>query len=129
MTRATASKEIYLHLPVAAFLDQFASKDWVWTHIGHGEARTARAGAKLKRMGVKPGWPDFVFVGPSGRVYFLELKREGGRLSKSQDAFRDYCVKRGIPHVVARTIGEAMTAFDSWGITQLRQLPGNRLTE
>ena len=39
--------------------------------------RTASYEGKLKRMGVKPGWPDFIFVGPRQRMFFLELKRRG----------------------------------------------------
>jgi hypothetical protein len=35
-------------------------------HFPTGEKRDASTGAKLKRMGTKPGWPDLILVSPSG---------------------------------------------------------------
>ena len=66
------SKEIALHMAVAKLLRQHARSDWQWTHIDNGEVRDPRTAAKLKQMGLRPGWPDFVLVPPTGRLHCLD---------------------------------------------------------
>jgi hypothetical protein len=36
----------------------------LWSHFPSGESRDARTGAKLKHMGLQPGWPDFIIIVP-----------------------------------------------------------------
>lgn len=43
-----------------------------------------------------PGVPDRILITPDGRVYFVELKTEVGRLAKIQRWQRDEMAKRGI---------------------------------
>jgi hypothetical protein len=50
--------------------------------------------AKLSRMGLQRGWPDFLFL--HRHLYGLELKRLGGRLSRTYVAR----TKRGSPRVL-----------------------------
>lgn len=108
-------KEIVLHMSVAKLLRDFGRADWQWTHIPAGEARDKRTAGKLKQMGTRAGWPDFVLVPPSGNLHCLELKREGEKLSDEQDKFRDWCIRHGVPHVVAFSIDDALAAVDLWG--------------
>ena len=42
-----------------------------------------RYAAKLSRLGLKRGWPDVQIVF-GGRIYGIELKRRGGRLSRTR---------------------------------------------
>jgi hypothetical protein len=79
------------------------------------EARDIRTAAKLKSMGLRRGWPDFVLVPPTGQLHALELKRQGEAPSDEQADFRSWCIRHGVPHVVARTLDEVLTAFDAWG--------------
>ncbi|PZR89499.1 MAG: hypothetical protein DLM68_06035 [Hyphomicrobiales bacterium] len=83
--------------------------------MGHGEVRDIRTAAKLKAMGVRRGWPDFILVPPTGQLHCVELKRIGERLSEDQKEFKLFCIRHGIPHSVARTFDEALGALDSWG--------------
>ena len=53
------------------------SPHWRYTHIASGEKRDKATAAKLKRMGVTPGVPDFIFFHDTGAVFWLELKRRG----------------------------------------------------
>jgi hypothetical protein len=78
--------EVVLHMAVAKILRDHCRPDSQWTHIAHGEARDIRTAAKLKQMGVRRGWPDFVLVPPTGQLHCLELKRTGEKLS-DQKAF------------------------------------------
>jgi hypothetical protein len=111
--------EIILHVTIADLLRQHALPDWDWTHINR-KAKDAREGKILKTMGVNPHWPDFMLVSPNGLVRFLELKRIGEPLSDGQDAFRVRCIQRGIPYVVARTLDDALGAFDDWGCLRIK---------
>lgn len=54
--------------------------------IPNGGARHASTGAKLKREGVRPGVPDLMLPVASCGFHglFIEMKAEGGRVSKKQ---------------------------------------------
>ena len=80
-------KEIALHMSVAKLLREHCHDDWQWTHIAGGEIRDVRTAAKLKQMGVKRGWPDFVLIQPSGKIHCLELKRQAKRFQNSKNNF------------------------------------------
>jgi hypothetical protein len=113
-------KEIRLHMSVADLLRKHARADWVWTHIPAGEVRDLRTAAKLKHMGTKAGWPDFVLIPPRGQLHCLELKREGETLSEAQEEFRFWCIRNGVPYAVAYTMDEARIALDAWGCVPLK---------
>jgi VRR-NUC domain len=113
-------KELTLHFAVAKLLREHALPDWQWTHVGHGEARDIRTASKLKQMGLRAGWPDFVLIQPSGQLHCLELKRLGEGLSEDQEEFRIWCVRHGVPHVVAHNLDEVLIAFDRWSCLRIR---------
>lgn len=112
---AVREKEITLHMRVAGFLRAHGRPEWRWTHIPAGELRDARTAAKLKAMGLQPGWPDLLLLSPSGVAHCLEFKRKGGRLSEAQEAFRQWCVSQGVAFVVADTAAGALDALRRWG--------------
>jgi len=113
-------KEIALHMSVAKVLRDHPRPDWQWTHIPAGEVRDIRTAVKLKRMGTKPGWPDFVLIPPAGQIHCLELKRQGETLSDAQEAFQLWCIRHGVPHSVAYSLDEALAALDHWGCLRIR---------
>lgn len=78
-----------------------------WTHLeneqnmsGVNRALASRIGGIAKNMGKTPGVCDYMFLGmPTGYpIYFYEVKRRGGKLSKPQEMFKEYCDRRGIPN-------------------------------
>jgi hypothetical protein len=109
------AKEFALHVAVVSTLRRFARPDWQWCHIPSGELRNKRTAAKLKAMGTRPGWSDFILISPAGILHALELKRVGGVLSDRQEDFATWCGLCGVPHRVARNVGEALAAFSAWG--------------
>ena len=114
--RMPQPKEQVLHITVANLLRTHAKRDWRWTHIAHGGVvLPPRTAAKLKAMGLRPGWPDFILIPPCGKLHCLELKRVGGRLSDDQMEFRAWCLGRGIPHAICHTVGEVLTVLNEWG--------------
>ena len=80
--------EYFEHCAVAAWLD---ANGVFYAHPANGEWRHPVTAKKLKRMGVKPGCPDFLIFSPSGaqnKPTALELKAVDGRgPSDVQQAF------------------------------------------
>ena len=113
-------KELALHLAVADVLRRFARADWRWSHFPSGEHRDVRTAAKLKAMGVQRGWPDFTLFDPTGRLHALELKRKGETLTDDQEDFQTWCIARGVPHSVSRSVDEAMMVLDAWGVLHVK---------
>ena len=111
---APTQSELRLHIDVADVLRQFCRPDWRWWHTPNGEIRDPRTAAKLKAMGVKPGIADLILVSPSGALHCLELKVRGGKLSDEQEEFQFFCIRAGIPFVVAYRLDDALTAFSEW---------------
>lgn len=111
-----APLEFRIHCMVADSLRRWASKDWEWTHLPFGEKRSAKTGARLKRMGVKPGWADFAFIGPKAALKFLELKRRNEDLTEAQAEFFAAMRARGIECEVARSHKEAIAILGRWGV-------------
>lgn len=85
-------------------------------HSPNGELRDKRTAAKLKAMGVYPGWPDLALIDEGGRHYFLEVKAQAGRLSESQNSFRDKCFERGIHWASVRSIDDVRAALSMWQV-------------
>ena len=61
---------------------------WLY-HCPNGGSRNVAEAANLKRMGVKAGVPDLCLPYPSNGHHglYIEMKRDGGRLTAAQ---RDY---------------------------------------
>jgi hypothetical protein len=122
--------EFKTHCMVADALRIGAMPGWQWTHFPAGEARpsfvdkkgrrVSPAADRLKRMGLMPGWPDFVLVSPAGRFFGLELKRGKAPLTDDQEAFRKWCGAHLVPYVVARSFDDAIRALAGWGAIRVR---------
>ena len=81
---------------------------------GTDRANPARL-AKLKRMGLRPGVADLVFV-KEGRAYFLEMKKPGGKQSENQIDFQLDCAMVGAQYAVAWSFEEAIKILRFWKI-------------
>jgi len=84
---------------------------------GKDRANPARL-AKLKRMGLRPGVADLVFI-KDGRAYFLEMKKPGGKQSDDQIDFQLDAACAGAQYAVAWSFEEAVKILQLWGITPL----------
>ena len=85
-------------------------------HCPNGEARSAATGAKLKRLGVRPGIPDLIFHDTrTGRMYCMEVKGPRGVLSPQQLAWkRVYDLSPVGRYAVVRSVEEAYTCLMDW---------------
>lgn len=88
----------------------------LWTAFPAGEARTEKTGGKLKRMGLKPGWPDIIAVKPGGGFLGLELKAEGGRLSPEQKAVLEALEGCGASYAVIRSLDDLKETLAEHGV-------------
>ena len=104
-------KEYHIHIACADYIRLKATSDWrfrAFHHSPNGEVRDARTGAKLKRMGVARGFPDFINPIVSGRWngFAAELKGEGGRVSKEQRQWLDIFKSQGWATMVCFSVDE-----------------------
>jgi hypothetical protein len=81
--------------------------------------RSAVSGAKEKRKGMKAGFPDLLILGTDDAgwdvVGLIEVKTEGGRLSKAQSEWKAWCEMIGLKHAVCRSIEDARETLEEWG--------------
>jgi len=78
--------------------------------------RGAKRQAILVGMGVHPGFADLMVL-CDGRVLFLELKSLKGKLSPSQEAFRDAVQAQGHGWALVRSLDDALGALADHGFT------------
>ena len=115
--------EFKLACAIADYLDRCAPS-LPFTHVPLGEHRNAVTGARLKRMGTKRGWPDYVCpVPPHGRLLAMELKAEGGRQSPDQKAVQAQLEAAGARYVVIRSLDDLRQTLAEEGVPT-REAPG-----
>ena len=113
--------ELNLTIYTAQLLRLKAKPGVLWTHFPAGELRNRKTGAKLKKMGLQPGWPDFLII-YGGSPYALELKDADGRLSIAQREFREDFRAQLLAYQVARTPEQVMEILTGWDVLDRRGL-------
>lgn len=84
---------------------------------GDAKARAMQSNA-LKRAGMRPGFADLILIRRTAdghAVGMMEIKREGGKLEPSQEAFRDLCEDWRMPFAVVRSVDDAKETLQEWG--------------
>lgn len=80
---APIAPEDDLHEQVADALDRLLRPPATWACYPSGHIKlTGQQAAKLSRMGLKRSWPDLLIL--YGSLHGIELKRQGGKLSKTR---------------------------------------------
>jgi len=91
-----------------------------------GDRRAKTRQAILVGMGVHPGFSDLIVLS-EGRVLFLEVKSETGRLSPAQETFRDDVQAQGFAWALVRSVDDALAALADHGfVTRLSRAPHSR---
>ena len=80
----------------------------------------------LVGMGVHAGFADLIVIS-DGRVLFLEVKSQTGRLRKSQEVFRDTVCAQGFGWALVRSVDDALGALADHCFTSRVQLPTRRV--
>jgi hypothetical protein len=111
----SAQEEFRLSCRVADHLATVLPAHLLCSHLPFGENRSEITGARLKRMGTKRGWPDYMILHDGG-VLALELKAPKGRLSDHQKAFGDALVALGGAYHVCRSLDDVDAALALAGV-------------
>ena len=130
MKPALVIPEQNIHEATATLLYRVVLPPAEWTFFPAGAVPLSpRLAAKLYRMGLRPGWPDFIIQ--HERTYGLELKREGGTLSRTRlvrdrrgglrqlDGQADVfprLERAGMVIAVCRTVDEVLNQLVRWQI-------------
>ena len=103
-------------------------RDAIVQHCANEVTEAGPRGAKrqsiLVGMGVHVGFADLIVIS-SGRVLFLEVKSETGRLRKSQEIFRDAVCAQGFGWALVRSVDDVLGALADNGFTS-RVRPARR---
>jgi hypothetical protein len=116
--------EEQIHKAVISHLAARSYPDTFFWHTPNGGKRHIAEAAKFKAMGVVAGVPDILIL-KGGRLYALELKAPGGRLSDAQRKVGALMEKCGATISVAKSIDEALVTLEYWGILKR----SNRVSE
>lgn len=75
----------------------------------------ARAIAKAKSLGMKPGFPDLIMI-HAGHTVALEVKAPAGRLQQSQKNIGEALQLNGVLWAVVRSVDDVRDNFKRWGV-------------
>lgn len=119
--------EFALHCMVADMVRRWILPGWIWTHFPAGEARpheiirgkrVSLTGARLMRMGLNTGFPDFQFFHLTGRCCFLELKRRGQTADEDQAKVAMHLIRAGHGYLLTDSFDDAIATLVDWKILQ-----------
>jgi hypothetical protein len=117
--RLPAPKESNLHIALVKFCRTWMSPQWRMFHVPNGGQRNKREAALFKAMGVSPGVPDLIFVGP-GKVFFVELKRRGESATDEQANWGLHIMRCGHAYLISNDLQDVLDALRDLGITRAR---------
>lgn len=120
------NREEKFHISVREMLDRELPQDVSYLHIPNAP-RSKAAGAKLKKMGMKRGAPDLLFIRRRddfmlAEAMAIELKPDKeehgarGYLSQAQKDWRDEFTGMHGKYAVCRTMNEVREALSEWGV-------------
>lgn len=101
--------EFRLACVVSDYLERTLPTRAIWTHFPAGENRNEKTGARLKRMGLKRGWPDYLILFDK-LLIGIELKAGKGKVSDAQADVADSFTANGAAWSVVRST-EELEAF------------------
>jgi hypothetical protein len=114
-TAAPTASEFQLQCAVVDTCDRWINPGWLFTHLASGEKRDVVTAARLKRMGVRPGFPDLMFLGVDGRICWIELKAKRGRLSAVQGVIAEFLMAAGHGYLCSSDYREIIETLKGWG--------------
>lgn len=131
MARKKKNPEEILQNAVADFLAGALHPPTMWTAFPAGGGGKIR-GAKLKRMGLKPGWPDIIVLHPyelTTLVVGIELKAAKGRLSAPQIETCEALWAANARYVECRSLEEVQRCLERAGVPLHGYVAGTRASE
>ena len=111
--------EYHLQCNIYEMLKMVLKKNALMTCFPSGGGGKVR-GARLKRMGLVPGWPDIQII-YQGKYYGIEVKTSKGVLSPNQKTLHDSLINQGAKVAVVKSVAEAVDQARGWGIVRQQQ--------
>ena len=95
---------------------QFPQLSRLLHHSPNGGRRDAREGARFKKMGTQPGFPDLILLVASQDYHALliELKTRTGRQQDSQKDYQKRVEAQGYKYVVVRSLEQFMSEMKAY---------------
>lgn len=110
-----ASSEQQLQAQIATYLSLALPVDARFHHSPSEGKRGWKSQVALKSSGFSAGWPDIEVVW-QGKIYFLELKSQKGRVSPAQAECHAGLVAAGACVAIVRSLDEAVARLIEWGV-------------
>jgi hypothetical protein len=117
-----ANPETQIQMSVADHLQRRGVPGLVFWHTPNGSKLGGRTkdghplqALVFKRMGVRSGVSDIIAV-HNGRIYALELKAPGGKVSENQLAFIADMEQAGAFTCVCEGLDRALRVLETWGL-------------
>jgi hypothetical protein len=128
MKRSYTQREAPIHIDMVRWLRLVLPRGWRVHHSPNGGKRNIIEAARLKRMGVLPGFPDIMVMGPLASVWFIEVKAEKGGLSAAQHQCHDDFKDLAFPVFTARSIDELRDVAKrvGWPVREVSYGPAQR---
>lgn len=123
--RQYAESEYAHQCTLVECLRKWCAPDVLWFAIPNQQNGGPERGAAFKRMGVRAGASDLVFLYPSvrgipaevvGQVLLLELKTATGQQSPTQMLFAQQARAAGAEYVISRSLIESLQLLWARGI-------------
>lgn len=117
LPKKRARPEDELQMAIIDHLRFRAAPGVVFHSVPNEAKRSPRLGARMKRMGLRPGAGDILLaLPPTARAANLEVKNgKDGRQTPEQKQFERDIVACGGLYAIARTIDEATSILKTWG--------------
>jgi hypothetical protein len=112
--RRPQREDLDIHIPVVEFLGWAWPEQLPWWHTPNGEQREIHTARKLKRMGVRAGVPDLVFILPNGQAAFIELKVPGKETTGGQDDFIELAKDCGCGVAICYSVEDVQAVLTRW---------------
>lgn len=124
--KTRAEPELALQVSVKQFLVMCLPDDVEWTSSLAGAHLGPSQRAKMKASGLRPGFPDFVFI-IRRRAFWIELKAPSDVVSDRRGTIRDPDLSGDQARVlgalhpdswaICRTVEDVVGALTRWGVT------------
>ena len=108
------SSEHVIQSTIARHLEMRKQPGVFWFAVPNGGKRDPVTGRVMKAEGVRPGVPDLGLI-IKGQPYFLEVKKENGKLSQAQRELRVEIEAAGAVWAVAKGLDAALQQLVDWG--------------
>lgn len=86
----------------------------IWFHVPNGGFRHIVTAKRLRKLGARPGVPDFLLFNAGAPDIALELKARSGSQEEDQREYQDYWEAQGRLYFVVKTLAQVTAVLDHY---------------